>query len=109
MTTKETIFIILAIIAAGCIIAIGVYAGLTQENNTMSNDTINVTNNANNTTDDNITKEDNQQSNSNSNYHSGSNDNSHYVYYEGEKIDTSKPGQFEGTTQEEVDNYHPEL
>ena len=26
-----------------------------------------------------------------------------------EKIDTSKPGQFEGATQEEVDNYHPEL
>lgn len=125
MSTKELILIILAIIVAGCIIAIGVYTGLTHEtqaeNNTIANNTTNITNVANNTTsNDTVSKEstNNYQSSSSNNYQSSSSssqqsssadDESHYVYYEGEKIDTSVPGQFEGATQEEVDNYHPEL
>ena len=116
MSTKELILIVLAIIVAGCIIAIGVYTGLTQEtqveNNTIANNTTNVTNVANNTTNENpVTDKDTntQQSSSSSSKQSSSEDDSHYVYYNGEKIDTSKPGQFEGATQEEVDNYHPEL
>jgi uncharacterized membrane protein len=76
MTNKEIILIILAIIVAGCIIAIGLYAGLTQEtqvdNSTIANNTTNVTNVTNNTTNEDantVTKKDtrnNQQSSSES-------------------------------------------
>ena len=102
MNNNQLIIIVIAILVAGGIIGGAIYFGLVNQipqvnakvNITEDNNTTNITAN--------IT-EDSQSSNE----ESGS--ESHYVYYNGEKIDTSKPGQFQGASQKDVDNYHPEL
>ena len=91
MTTKEIILIILA----GCIIAIGIYAGLTQEtqveNNTITNNTTNITNLTNETNDtdnektyDNSYSSNTQSSKSSSNSQSSSEE---YKVYNPQSMD----------------------